>query len=186
MNRSNLRVAQHAIIITVVLGLATVVLGQDYLQFGLGDTERVVEIDFNVAPQPESIQVELNFVNSDEGGYGRQLMAISNAPFPIHLVTITQGEDDWYELVENNSSEIGPEGMVLARNIFPNPAEACGDPDMPPCEYSITVELSMSVLGNGVLARAGEYDLKFVLTYNENPITIDFTEFFQSLEDEAP
>lgn len=186
MKRTALTTIQHALTAAFLLTLTATAFSQDSLYFGLGDTELNIEIDFTATEHEELIRVELNIINSDEEGDGRQLRVFSNAPFPIRLESISAGEDGWYELAANPDAEVGPQGLVLARNIFPNPTASCGAVDEPPCKYTLTLEFTLAVLGDGMLARSGEYELKFILSYNETPITIDFTEFFESLEVEAP
>lgn len=187
MKRTMVVQLRHALTVACLLLATANSYAQDLLQFGAGgDTERVVEIDFTAMTHDQRIKVVLSIINADSDGNGRQLVAFSNAPFPIRIEHIDGYEPDWYEFVATPGSEVGLDGLVLAHNIFPNPSGACEGEDLPPCEYTLTVEFTLGVLGEGVLARAGAYEITFMLTENENPITIDFTEFFKSLEVEAP
>src|SRR5690554_7694622 len=122
---------RHALTVVCLLLATANSYAQDLLQFGAGgDTERVVEIDFTAMTHDQRIKVVLSIINADSDGNGRQLVAFSNAPFPIRIEHIDGYEPGWYEFVATPGSEVGLDGLVLAHNIFPNPSGACGEDDL--------------------------------------------------------
>lgn len=182
MNHSHQRQNRLRTLITTLLALtlATTHAGDSLTT----DTApQTMHIDLAADQTSDTVTLTLNFINGDTEGRGRQLVLINNAPFPVE-VTLASGMEagEWYDLIVTNGTYITGDGVVIARNIYPNDVGYCNEPGGPPCEYSLQLELKLHLMSGGGLAPQGNYALSFQLIDNENPITIDFSDFFEGLE----
>lgn len=144
---------------------------------------QATHIDLTADQTSDTLTLNLTFINGDAEGRGRQLVLVNHAPFPVEVSQAFGAEaGEWYDLVVTNGTHVTGDGVVIARNIYPNDTGSCGDPDEPPCEYTLQLELTLHLVSGGGLAPQGDYALSFQLIDNENPITIDFSDFFKGLE----
>lgn len=173
--------AATAILVGVPIGVA-----QDLLQ--LSPSAHVTGIDIVEGTLSDQVTITVEFENNDSGGLGRQLVLTNNAPFPVSILSVGDGLapdlNVWYELV-TASGDVPADGgtLVLARNVYPNPIGSCGRVDQPPCTYDLVLTLELEMVMGGRLAAEGDYSLTFELKANSNPIELDFTTFFDCLDE---
>lgn len=120
----------------------------------------------------------------------RRLDLLTDAKFPIYVLGLELAfvaEDTYFDEVDLGAGAlVPPGGLTLLRNIEPYPYG-----NTPRIQVIVTLEAVLYCVDSasapcsrhdaGVLAPAGGFDVWFALRENENPITLDFDDFFQHI-----
>lgn len=164
----------------VVLSLLGAAAAQDiWFDAPSADGVEMVQVDLADPNSFESaFRVRLLFTNYSPDPL--QLFVRTNAPFPIAIMELDDlghVEDEHYVLAAAEGTVLSSTPTQLARNILPMEPEDD--------ERALEIAFKVTLLEpGGVLAPAGTYSLSFGFDENSTPITLDFSKFFECLQED--